>query len=443
MSRDPPTLPGIGARPRSLPVAPADETPRVRLPLAAHAREIDGAWRPVYAVWEVTLRCDLACRHCASRAGRARPDELTTAEALDLVSQMVELGVREVTLIGGEAYLRDDWTEIVRAIKAAGLVCSVTTGARGLTAPLARAARDAGLDAVSVSIDGLEDTHDTLRASRGSFEAAMTALAHLSREGVRTAANTQLSRPALHEMPELFERLVAAGIQAWQVQLTVPMGRAADEPHLVLEPYQVLELMPMLARAVERARAVGVRIWPGNNVGYFGPHEAVLRPAGHSTGCGAGRTTLGIEANGDIKGCPSLPTAQYVGGNVREHRLRDIWERTAPLRFTRDRTADELWGYCQGCYYAETCLGGCSWTAHTLFGRRGNNPFCHHRALELLREGKRERLIRTAPAGGRPFDLARFEILLERFPEAELERARELVATGIGWLADSPSSRRS
>jgi hypothetical protein len=90
---------------------------RSAAPLVAEARAIDRAWRPQYAVWEVTLRCDLACHHCSSRAGRARADELTTAEALQLVEQLAELGVLEVTLIGGEVYLRSDWCEIVRAIR--------------------------------------------------------------------------------------------------------------------------------------------------------------------------------------------------------------------------------------------------------------------------------------------------------------------------------------
>src|SRR5438128_2222802 len=95
---------------RALPIAPLAEPARRRLPLAQDARPKDRTARPINAVWEVTLRCDLACLHCSSRAGRARPDELTTAEALDLVDQMADLGVLEVTLIGGEVYLRDDWT---------------------------------------------------------------------------------------------------------------------------------------------------------------------------------------------------------------------------------------------------------------------------------------------------------------------------------------------
>ncbi len=428
----------LGPRPRNLPIAPiAEPSSKKKLPLASQTRPIDQRWTPLYAVWEITLRCDLACRHCGSRAGRSRPDELTTAEALDLVTQMADLGCEEVTVIGGEAYLRDDWTEIVRAIRARGMRASMTTGGRGLSRDVVRAGKEAGLESVSVSVDGLEETHDALRGVKGSFASAMAALENLAAEGLPASANTQIGRISLREIPAVFERLVAARIHSWQVQLTVAMGRAVDEPDLLLEPYQLLEVMPMLARIKQRADEVGIRVWPGNNIGYFGPYESRLRgtlPRGHLSSCGAGRSTLGIEANGDIKGCPSLPTADYVGGNIREHRLRDIWERAAPLRFTRDRTVDDLWGPCRTCYYADTCRAGCSWTSHVLFGRPGNNPFCHHRALEFLREGKRERLVRIEAAPGTPFDHGRFDVVLEPFPESELSRARELARTGEGFL---------
>ncbi len=135
----------------------------------AEARDVDRAWRPIYAVWELTLKCDLACGHCGSRAGRTRPDELDTAACLDLVAQMAALGVLEVTVIGGEAYLRDDWLTIVRAIRDAGMHCSMTTGGRGLTAELARAGAEAGLRSASVSIDGHEATHDRLRGVTGAI----------------------------------------------------------------------------------------------------------------------------------------------------------------------------------------------------------------------------------------------------------------------------------
>jgi radical SAM protein with 4Fe4S-binding SPASM domain len=419
----------LRARSHSLPIAPVAAPPRRSLPLADDVRAVDAKWRPIYAVWEITLRCDLACRHCGSRAGRERPEELTTAEALDVVRQMADLGVREVTLIGGEAYLRDDWTEIARSVRARGMQCTITTGGRGFTVDRARAAKDAGVQSVSVSIDGLRETHDALRGFQGSFDAAIGAMRNLREAGIPVATNTQINRASLGELEAIFDVIAAERIHGWQVQLTVAMGRAADEESLLLEPYQVIDVMPRLARLKARADGLKIRLWPGNNIGYFGPHESVLRafmPNKHVGSCGAGRMTLGIEANGDIKGCPSLPTADYVGGNLRDYSLRDIWERAAPLRFTRERTVDDLWGFCRSCYYAEACLAGCSWTTHVLFGRPGNNPFCHHRALELMREQRRERLIRVKAPEGAPFDYGRFEIIEEPWPEDELSRYRAM-----------------
>ena len=407
-----------------LPVVASEE--RKRLPLAPQARDIDLQWRPIYAVWEVTLRCDLACRHCGSRAGRAREDELTTAEALDVVRQLAELGVKEVTLIGGEAYLRSDWTDIIRSVRDHGMACSVTTGGRFFTAERARAGKDAGLRAVSVSVDGLRATHDELRGVAGSFDAALAALGAIRDAGLTTMVNTQVNRRNWRELGDVCDVLSARGVTSWMVQLTTAMGRAADEPGLLIEPYQLLDLMPRLVALQDRGRRSGLDVWPGNNLGYFGPHEATLRsslPDKHSGACGAGRVTLGLEANGDVKGCPSLPSQDYVGGNVRSESLLDIWERSSQLGFTRARSSKDLWGFCASCYYADSCLGGCNWTTHVLFGRIGNNPLCHHRAMVLQQAGRRERLVQTAVAPGLPFDHGLFEIVEEPWPADGAEGA--------------------
>lgn len=430
----------IGRRPRSLPIAPKAPPAKKHLPLAPEARDVDRKWRPIYTVWEITLACDLACRHCGSRAGRERPDELNTEEALDLVRQLAELGCKEVTLIGGEAYLRDDWTQIAKAVTGFGMRCGITSGGRNFTEERARAAKEAGIASVSISVDGHRETHDALRGVKGSYDAALQAMRNLRAAGIPVTANTQINRGSMREMESLFDTLTAEGIRSWQIQLTVAMGRAADEPHILLEPYQMIEVMPMVARLKKRCVEKKVALWPGNNIGYFGPYETLLKgtmPRGHMASCGAGRSTLGIEANGDIKGCPSLPTADWVGGNIRENSLETIWERSAPLRYTRDRTVEDLFGYCRDCYYADTCRAGCSWTTHVLFGKPGNNPFCHHRSLELLREGKRERIVRVKEAAGLPFDHGEFEIVLEEWPAGMLERAKRIAETGEGWLEDA------
>jgi len=372
-------------------------------------------WAPLYVVWELTLKCDLACRHCGSRAGKPRRGELSVAESADIAAQLGAMGTREITFIGGEAYLHPDWEAVIRAAAEQGIRCTMTTGGRAMDAAMARRAADAGVAAMSVSVDGLESTHDHLRAVKGSWRAATDALGHIAGAGMEPYANTQLNQLNLPEVEALADALMDRGVRAWQVQLTGPMGRAADRPEWLLQPYQMLDLMPRLAAVAERAKGRRCRVHAANNLGYFGPYEDLLRLE-HWRGCSAGLYVLGIEADGSVKGCPSLPSAPYVGGNLRDRPLREIWEETAPLRFARDRGTDELWGFCAGCYYAAECRGGCSWTAHTLLGRRGNMPYCHHRALELERRGLRERLERVEAAPGEPFDFGLFALIEEPLP---------------------------
>jgi len=368
--------------------------------------------RPAYVVWELTLKCDLACRHCGSRAGKARTKELSLDEALDVVQQLADMGTEEVTFIGGEAYLYPDWLKVVEATAKAGIQCGLTTGARAVTPMLARQAKAAGINKMSVSIDGLEATHDKLRAVQGSWQACINALGHMRDAGITLCANTQFNRLNLPEVEALAEVLLAQEIAMWQVQITGPMGRASEQADWLLQPYDMLDLIPRLAAVAKKAEAQGCVVHAANNLGYFGPHEQQLRH-GHWQSCTAGQYTLGIEADGSIKGCPSLPSAPYVGGNITDRPLAEIWRESAQLRFTRERSTDELWGFCKGCYYAETCKAGCSWTAHTLLGRRGNMPYCHHRAIEQREAGVRERLIKVEDAPGQPFDFGRFEIVTE------------------------------
>ena len=373
--------------------------------------------RPVYAVWEITLKCDLACNHCGSRAGKARPSELSTAECFDVVDQLAALGCREVTVIGGEAYLRKDWVDIIARIRDQGMDATMTTGARNLTEERVKAAADAGLQGVSVSIDGIEETHDRIRGVHGSHRAAIEAIHRLKAHGITVGCNTQINALSWKQLPSVMETIIGAGATHWQVQLTVAMGNAVDHPELLLQPYQLAELYPELARLYLEGFERGLLMMPGNNIGYFGPYEHLWRGGhdrtGHWISCNAGQNTIGLEADGTIKGCPSLPTNGYSGGNIRDRTLADIWENAPELNFTRDRTTNDLWGRCKGCYYADVCRAGCTWTTTVLFGKPGNNPYCHHRVLELAKEGLRERIVKTQDAPGNPFDQGKFEVIEE------------------------------
>jgi radical SAM protein with 4Fe4S-binding SPASM domain len=377
-----------------------------------------------------------------------RNDEMSTAEALDVVDQLAEVGIEEVTLIGGEAFLRPDWLQIAAAITRRGMRCTVTTGGYKLSADMAKGMRDAGIQQSSISIDGMETTHDDLRGRRGSWQSCLRTAERLHDAGVSVACNTQVNRRTTVELPELYEVLLDAGVVAWQLQLTVPMGRAADQPELLFQPSELLVVFAVLERIARRAAADGIFVYTANNLGYHGPDERLLRSPDGTTawqGCQAGVTALGIEADGTIKGCPSLPTADYAGGNVRHRRINEIISSAPELTFNisdgRSSPRDKLWGFCQTCEYADTCRGGCSWTAHTVFGRRGNNPYCHHRALTMERNGRRERLIPIESAPGDPFDHGRFTLVVEPSDtQWPAEDAHRLTAADVrwpkGWEAD-------
>ncbi|AUX26347.1 radical SAM/SPASM domain-containing protein [Sorangium cellulosum] len=396
---------------------------RPPVPIRLRRPEDGEGHKPLHAVWELTMKCDQACDHCGSRAGPARPSELSTEECFEVGRALARLGCREVALIGGEAYLRHDIHEIIRFLVGLGLRVVMQSGGRTLTAARARALKEAGLSAVGISVDGPASVHDRLRGNLGSHRAAIHALDAAREAGLVTTGNTQINRLNHLMLREICAELRAHGIQSWQVQLTVPMGRAADRPEWIIEPAMVVDILRTLAEIqVEAAKEpwgeVPFNVVCGNNLGYFGPHEVILRsrPGGvvqHWGGCKAGVDVIGIESDGTIKGCPSLPTAPYAGGNVRDLSLEQIWEHSEALRFARERSLDELWGFCRTCYYAEVCKGGCSWMAHCTLGRRGNNPFCYHRVVELGKRGIRERLSLAERAPDRPYDFGRFEIVEE------------------------------
>lgn len=400
--------------------------------------------RSSYAVWEITLKCNLACNHCGSRAGDARDNELSTEEAFDLIHQMADAGITEVTLIGGEAYLRKDWLDIAAEIVRCGIICTLTTGGYGINAETARRMKTAGIESVSVSLDGMQESHDFQRGKVDSWKYAFETIQHVRNADVAATANSQVNRLSAAEYPLLYEKLIEAGVRGWQIAMTVPMGNAADNSGMLLQPSELLVFHPVLAYLAKRGLEDGCIVQPGNNVGYYGPYEKLLRSYGSDNdwafwrGCSAGLALIGIEADGTIKACPSLPTTPYAGGNIRDHSLRDIAinaeEMTFNMKAGTEEGTEHLWGFCKTCEYAELCRGGCNWTAHVFFDRRGNNPYCHHRALVQATNGIREDLkIKRSPFG-LPFDNGEFE-MTEKPMDADwpMDEATRFTPNKIQW----------
>jgi radical SAM protein with 4Fe4S-binding SPASM domain len=371
---------------------------------------------PVHVVWEITLACNLKCSHCGSRAGKVRQGELTTEQCFEVIDSLKKLGTREISIIGGEAFLRPDWLQIIEKIDQSGIDCSMQTGAYNLTEERIIAAKGAGIKNIGVSIDGMPDTHNSIRGRSNSFDHAVRCLDLLKKHDIVSSVNTVITKTNKHELDQLLDILILYGVKNWQIQLAVAMGNAVDNAdELIIQPYELVDLYEDLIKLYRRALVHNILVQAGNNIGYFGPYEYIWRQGseGFFSGCSAGHTSLGIEADGKIKGCPSLPTTDYTAGNIKDMSLEDIWHYSENIFFSRYRDRDELWGGCKDCYYAATCLAGCTWTSHVLFGKRGNNPFCHYRALNLKSKGLKERVRKIKEAEGTSFDYGLFEIVVE------------------------------
>jgi radical SAM protein with 4Fe4S-binding SPASM domain len=348
--------------------------------------------RPKFCVWEITSTCNMRCLHCASNLGekrRQRGEELTLDECLRVCQELAELGCRKLVLSGGEAVLRPGWEEIARKAVSLGTLVSLISNGYLIDEAMSRRIREAGLCRVAISIDGLEETHNRLRRNPRSFARATAAIASLRAEGLPVNVVTHANRWNLAELPRLEGLVAAAGVEIWRVQLGVPLGRMCEHRELVLEPDELPVLADFLL-AARRRGLVGVSV--GDNIGYFSHQEPSLRrkddPGGLPfwCGCSAGCLNLGIEANGDVKGCLSLQSSEFVEGNLRRQSLREIWERPGAFAYTRGFQPEQLCGACAGCEYGPICRGGCTFLAFATSGRVHDNPYCLHR------------IVRTAPS---------------------------------------------
>ena len=350
---------------------------------------------PRQAVWELTLACDMHCRHCGSRAGKPREDELSTPEALALAKDLAALGCKRLTLSGGEPLLRQDWPLICQTLVSHGVRVNMISNGRTFSRKLAKRAKTFGLEGIAFSVDGLEETHTYIRRVPGHWRQVLDNLKIAREEGLPTGAVTLIVRQTLPELLELRKILSELGVKTWQLQLGNPTGNMETHPDMVIHPEDILELVPLAARL--RKMPGNPKVYIGDNIGYFGEHETDLRDQDSVIpfwiGCRAGCSVIGIESNGNIKGCLSLPSSRnetdcWVEGNIRQRPLREIWQDPNAFAYNRQFKTEDLVGFCRTCEYAEVCRGGCSWTAFANTGTRYEFLHCYHRLTELQRLGK-------------------------------------------------------
>jgi radical SAM protein with 4Fe4S-binding SPASM domain len=335
----------------------------------------------------------MKCLHCGTYAtGLARVDELTTERALELVDELADMGLQRITLSGGEPLLRKDWYLIAERLMKKGIKTGMITNGWFIRENIEKIKSVGEWDVIGMSLDGMRRTHDAFRRTPGSFDRILDAFRLLKKNGIETACITCVSGYNFLEMDTIHDVLVTHGVSAWQIQPLFAGGRIKEHLDMLLDIKDLYEIAKFVAR---KRKVSSLQVFPADGMGYYSRFEKNIRPEGWS-GCQAGLRVVGIEANGNIKGCLSLfPEAQennpFVEGNVKEKSLREIWENPEAFAYNRRFDPSKAEGFCKECAHLIECRCGCTAEAFFSTGTKYNNPYCMHR--EISQNGEPEQKV--------------------------------------------------
>jgi len=334
------------------------------------------SYKPTIAVWELTLQCNLRCVHCGSSAGEVRADELSTTEALHLCHDLSTLGCSGVALMGGEVFLRQDWQRIAQEIKQQGMVLSIVTNGYFNADQIIPQLSAVGTDSVLVGLDGgTASTHDTIRGVQGSYEKARTFLRSAKKANLQTGAITTVQKSNFSDLPKILEIILKEDIN-WQLQEGTPIGRFAHNQVLTEAEYYTLGIF---IRSTQKKYATRDRSIIGtHNFGFFSSHLPNLSTYPKWQGCYAGKTVIGIQSNGNIKGCLAL-SDDFIEGNIRNKSIIDIWNDPTAFSYSRHFNRKKLGKNCRHCKHGSSCGGGCTTRSVSMTGKPHNDPCCFYR----------------------------------------------------------------
>ncbi|GAA2479675.1 StsB family radical SAM/SPASM domain sactipeptide maturase [Winogradskya humida] len=323
------------------------------------------------AYYAITDGCNLRCPYCYASSEKCLPNELTTAESLDLVTQIAEFGAKTIVFTGGEPMLRKDLFEIVAHARAQGLLANVITNATMIRTPqIAR--RFAELfNSVTVSVDGsTAETHDKTRG-KGTFAKTHKALRMLNAAGVTPRINHIVTSDSIGELEKFAEFIQGLDVHSVRLMNHNEIGRGASDNYDFgwNDHLRVQQL-----------------VWTSPIAGTLRPDgPRPVSPCSVSGNCGMGGNEIYINSLGDIYPCKLVTGKAEHAGNIRTQPLADIFASPVLAAMRRSTVfGGEFHEDCAKCYIKSNCGGGCRATHMSLSGdlRRNDRHFCR-----ILRHG--------------------------------------------------------
>lgn len=327
---------------------------------------------------EVTRRCPLSCLHCGSSCSMETPypDELSTDEiltALRRIAQWQNPATLKVAVTGGEPLARKDIFQLLAHITEMGYKASMVTN--GLLIRDDRTVKllaASGIRSVSLSVDGLEESHDWLRNRKGAFRSVIDAIRRLMDSGLfYVEPITVVNRRNFSELARMEDLMRELQVPSWRLGKTFPIGRAADYPELFIDGKQYRALLDFIKqRYTDPDSPLKVSYC---EEGYLGP-EYEMEVRSFFAQCGAGVNIMAILADGSITGCAAV-SHDFIQGNIRTDDPVEVWENR--FQVFRDRSWMRA-GKCGDCAIFDHCRGD----GLHLWDKNGLNPkLCNNELL--------------------------------------------------------------
>ncbi len=329
----------------------------------------------------------------------ADPRELTTEQGKRLLADLAAFGapLPHLVLTGGDPLKRADLFELIAEAQALGLAVSVSpSGTPLLTADAIGRLKRAGVDAISLSLDGATAPHhDDIRQVPGCFERTLEAARAASHEQLMFQVNTLVAKETLGDLEAIYPLVKSIGAARWSLFFLVTVGRGT-----VLSPISADECETLFGWLADLPRGRGlpivttteaphyrrillerVKARPPGTAPAAGGHPGGGHPGGgHPHGAGAPVPGLGIRDGngimfvsnvGDVSPSGFLP---LVAGNVKLESPVEIYR--SSQMFVALRRAEAFEGRCGICEYRGPCGGSRSRALAATGNMLAEDPLC-------------------------------------------------------------------
>lgn len=304
---------------------------------------------------ELTTKCNEHCIHCGSSCGEMCKSELSLDQYKTILNQISQdFNVKDIALCitGGEPLLRKDFFDILGYANSLGFNWGMTSNGTLITSEIANKLYEVGMKTISISVDGLEATHDAFRQTPGGYKKAIAGIQNLINVGKfkHIQVTTVVTHQNIKELDELFTIFDKMDIDSWRIINIEPMGRALQHPELLLTSEDYTYLMQF----IRNKRLEGEPVCYGCSH-YLGlEYEQEVRDWYFL--CIAGLQTASITSTGDIIACLDIERRpEFIQGNILNDRFKDIWFNKFH-EFRRD-LSDNCYK-CQTCSEKDSCHGG-------------------------------------------------------------------------------------